>query len=92
MKIYSEWIKSLVINLSIRAGITSSAKVNVAPISLNQDQLLNFELISQAKKIPVKGSIELLYKCNLNCIHCYIPEEFKKSKELSFEEICHITG
>lgn len=42
---------------------------------------------SLRKRIPVDGQIELTYRCNYNCIHCYCspynhPEN--KEKELSF--------
>lgn len=38
-------------------------------------------------RIPLSGSIEFTRRCNLNCVHCYIPEESKNGrngdKELS---------
>ena len=46
------------------------------------------------KRRPVQGSLELTFRCNLDCIHCYcrLPSEDKQAKscELSFEEICKI--
>lgn len=36
------------------------------------------EKISVRNKIPFAGSIEIITKCNFNCIHCYIPEHLKQ--------------
>lgn len=37
---------------------------------------------------PCMLIIELTYKCNFNCVHCYIPEKDREiSGELTFEEI-----
>ncbi|MBD3282609.1 MAG: radical SAM protein [Candidatus Portnoybacteria bacterium] len=38
------------------------------------------------KRIPIRGSIELTGKCNLNCIHCYAKGE-RKNKDISFREL-----
>ncbi len=46
------------------------------------------------KNIPLYSVFELTYRCNLNCIHCYIPEQsriqnskVKIKKELTTDEI-----
>lgn len=71
--------------------MTYSTTSKVDSVSLGKTDLLDFECAAQRKKIPIRGSIELLFGCNLKCIHCYIPEELKKSLgELSFEEICRV--
>jgi len=41
------------------------------------------------KKIPLICNLELTYKCNLSCIHCYVVEK-KMDKELSTIEIINI--
>ncbi len=37
-------------------------------------------------RVPLYSIIELTYRCNLNCIHCYIPKEYRRKKEISTEE------
>ena len=43
----------------------------------------------QAKRIPVSGTIEPTLRCNLRCVHCYIPHDFIE-KELSYGEWCQV--
>ena len=41
-------------------------------------------------RIPFEGSIDLTYRCNNNCRHCWVnipPASQKKNEELSFDEI-----
>ena len=43
-------------------------------------------------RLPLEGSIDLTYRCNNNCRHCWliIPMRGReKDLELSFDEICH---
>lgn len=59
--------------------------------------LTNEEFLSQFNekiirlRVPVTGSIDLTYLCNLNCIHCYAgPQSFRKTlshNELGTEKI-----
>ncbi|MDD5129963.1 MAG: radical SAM protein [Candidatus Omnitrophica bacterium] len=42
------------------------------------------------KNIPIQGQIDLTYKCNLKCVHCYIGKRNKASKEMSFREVCSV--
>lgn len=44
-------------------------------------------------RIPLEGSIDLTYRCNNNCRHCWLripPDAKEKEEELSFEEIKNI--
>jgi radical SAM protein with 4Fe4S-binding SPASM domain len=43
----------------------------------------------RAKRIPLGGGIELTFRCNLRCAHCYI-DHSDLQKELSYTEICSI--
>ena len=43
----------------------------------------------RAERIPYSGVIELSFRCNHNCAHCYIPQTLK-GKELTYQEICDI--
>ncbi|HIC91723.1 MAG TPA: radical SAM protein [Syntrophaceae bacterium] len=47
-----------------------------------------------AKRIPLDGTIEITYRCNLNCVHCYCnlaaSNKVAARKELNYEEICDI--
>ena len=44
---------------------------------------------SQAEGKPIQGQMELTFRCNLKCVHCYIPRS-KKQEELSYSEVCSI--
>ncbi len=47
------------------------------------------------QRIPLNGSIELTARCNLRCVHCYLPLEQRRSPspaELSLPEIERIFG
>jgi len=44
---------------------------------------------TKAKRIPFSALLELTYKCNLKCRHCYVVDEPQR-QELSFEKICSI--
>jgi MoaA/NifB/PqqE/SkfB family radical SAM enzyme len=44
-------------------------------------------------RLPLNGSLDLTYRCNNNCLHCWLWEpvnSLEKEKELSFNEICDI--
>lgn len=41
-------------------------------------------------RLPLKGSLDLTYRCNNNCLHCWLrilPGAPEKQDELSFDEI-----
>src|SRR6266571_4150344 len=40
-------------------------------------------------RLPLSGSFELTFKCNLRCVHCYIPD-YSGRNEMSTEEIKRI--
>ncbi len=48
-----------------------------------------------AERIPLEGSLELTFRCNLRCVHCYVNEPGgdvrAKRQELSLAEIRRIT-
>lgn len=44
-------------------------------------------------RLPLSGSIDLTYRCNNNCHHCWLripPYAQEKQNELSYNEICHL--
>jgi radical SAM protein with 4Fe4S-binding SPASM domain len=41
------------------------------------------------RRLPLSGSIELTFKCNLRCVHCYIPD-FSGRDEMGTAEIVRI--
>ena len=43
-------------------------------------------LINKKERFPLNGQIELTYRCNLNCIHCYCKGSENKEKELTTKE------
>jgi len=44
---------------------------------------------TKEKRIPLEGHLELTFRCNLKCVHCYVVENPTK-KELTFPEITDI--
>lgn len=47
-----------------------------------------------SERIPLVGGLECTFRCNLNCVHCYVPkgkdnQELSK-KELTYQQICRI--
>jgi radical SAM protein with 4Fe4S-binding SPASM domain len=66
---------------------------HIPNISYTQfDERLNKQVIE--KRIPINGSIELTFRCNLRCVHCYcnLPANDSDAieKELKTEELFHI--
>jgi radical SAM protein with 4Fe4S-binding SPASM domain len=43
------------------------------------------------ERVPLHGSFELTFRCNLRCIHCYIPD-FSGAGELTTTEVNRILG
>ncbi len=46
-----------------------------------------------AGRIPIVGSLELTFRCNLSCVHCYLAHAhhgLPGKRELSYQEICGI--
>ncbi|MBA7650014.1 putative mycofactocin radical SAM maturase MftC [subsurface metagenome] len=54
-----------------------------------RDFSLGFHRRIGSKHIPIKGQLELTFRCNLKCVHCYVAED-KTRHELSFQEITDI--
>ncbi len=54
-----------------------------------RDFSLDFHQKAGSKRMPIKGQIELTFRCNLKCVHCYVAED-KTKKELTFSEITDI--
>lgn len=49
--------------------------------------------IAQKKRFPLRVMFELTYRCNFNCLHCYVPLSFRREserKDLKTKEIYHI--
>lgn len=44
----------------------------------------------EADRTPYGGTIELTFRCNLECVHCYVSSTEPPSKELTYEEITDI--
>ena len=49
-----------------------------------------------SKRIPTEGSIELTFRCNNNCIHCYcnqpVDDPLEKNREMNTDTIFRIIG
>jgi MoaA/NifB/PqqE/SkfB family radical SAM enzyme len=49
--------------------------------------------VRELPRIPLKGSLDLTYRCNNDCRHCWLrvsPDSGEKNDELSFEEVRRI--
>ena len=45
------------------------------------------------QRIPIAGSLELTFRCNLRCVHCYLAyahQGIPGKQELTYREFCHI--
>ncbi|HTF34903.1 MAG TPA: radical SAM protein [Myxococcota bacterium] len=65
-----------------RAGLVAAGLEHVRSDSLSKD----YKRRIAADRTPVSASIELTYRCNLHCGHCYCPPG-DRSRELTGEEI-----
>ena len=45
--------------------------------------------LARRKQIPLKAMFELTYRCNFNCVHCYVVRE-KDKRELTTAEVKEI--
>ena len=55
-----------------------------------QETYLKVTTLKNIPRIPLEGSIDLTYRCNSNCRHCWLripPDAAEKNNELTFEEI-----
>jgi MoaA/NifB/PqqE/SkfB family radical SAM enzyme len=55
-----------------------------------QGTYLKVTTLKKIPRIPLEGSIDLTYRCNNNCRHCWLwipPDAAEKNDELTFEEI-----
>lgn len=41
----------------------------------NRDFLIDFNRKASLQRIPLSGSIDLTYRCNLRCVHCYLGQQ-----------------
>ena len=60
-------------------------------VEINRDEF--YERISkkiEANRAPHAGTIELTFRCNLNCVHCYVSSLEPSGEELVYEDICDI--
>jgi len=58
-----------------------------------QTQYLRIKKTGQLPRIPLEGNIDLTYRCNNNCLHCWLripASDAKAKKELSLREIKNI--
>jgi radical SAM protein with 4Fe4S-binding SPASM domain len=53
---------------------------------LSTDKYLEqFITMARQRRIPLGGSIELTYRCNLNCVHCYLGPQTERHKRSTEE-------
>lgn len=53
------------------------------------ERLDNIYVKADERRIPINIHLELTYRCNLKCVHCYCVED-KKREELSYAEIVNL--
>jgi radical SAM protein with 4Fe4S-binding SPASM domain len=60
-------------------------------ITSYSQRLINSE---GAERTPLSGTLELTFRCNNRCVHCYVNQRIddnkEKEKELTYAEICHL--
>jgi len=49
-------------------------------------------LAAKEKGFPVRVMFELTYRCNFSCRHCYVPQHYRREKELETKEVLFILG
>jgi MoaA/NifB/PqqE/SkfB family radical SAM enzyme len=57
---------------------------------VDMQQYINYQVNGPDPRLPLKGSLDLTYRCNNNCRHCWLrisPGEQEKKEELSADEI-----
>lgn len=55
--------------------------------SLYANSEKDFRKKMSSNKIPIEGLLELTFKCNLKCVHCYCVHCHSNKKELNTEEV-----
>lgn len=58
-------------------------------ISDDRSSYANFIMKTAQRCIPICVLLELTYRCNQRCVHCYVVEHPER-EELSFSQICNI--
>lgn len=58
------------------------------PISAER-HLENIYVKAEERSIPINIHLELTYRCNLKCVHCYCVED-KQKQELSYKEVVNL--
>jgi MoaA/NifB/PqqE/SkfB family radical SAM enzyme len=56
---------------------------------------LSRKRITALPRLPLEGNIDLTYRCNNDCLHCWLrlpPDSPENSKELTFDEIKALVG
>ena len=58
------------------------------------DWSLGVHRLSVDNRVPIRGTIEVTYRCNNKCVHCYnnlpLHDKEARRKELTYEEHCRI--
>jgi MoaA/NifB/PqqE/SkfB family radical SAM enzyme len=60
-----------------------------------KNEYLQFKKVFSLPRVPLKGTIDLTYRCNNNCRHCWLRIPFdspKRGEELALEEIKFIVS
>jgi len=56
---------------------------------------VRWQQISSQPRLPLKGNLDLTYRCNNDCLHCWLriaPNASEKKQELDFQEIKDIVN
>ncbi|HLD82526.1 MAG TPA: radical SAM protein [Candidatus Omnitrophota bacterium] len=60
-----------------------------------EQNYVNLKKVYDLPRLPLEGSLDLTYRCNDNCRHCWLrisPDSEEKKEELSFDEIKRIVS
>ena len=58
----------------------------------NEEYFMQFNKKAYDLRTPLTGTLDLTYRCNLNCIHCYLGDNayVNKHDEMSTKQICTV--
>jgi radical SAM protein with 4Fe4S-binding SPASM domain len=82
-------IKEMLQEMALRGWINGFPSRERSDVATSSDGTEIFEALREQavrKQIPLVAHIDLTYRCNLRCVHCYLTEG-KKQLECSTEEI-----
>jgi radical SAM protein with 4Fe4S-binding SPASM domain len=51
----------------------------------NEEYITTFNAKAARMRIPLSGSIDLTYRCNLRCVHCYLADDREQTEKIEMD-------